>query len=93
MPKLAYDKHYGALAMFPFPFGWLSVLALPLLSCSKDKQWLQNANGVLMHIVYFPVMVFLLIIFMAVNLVLIPLAYLKTIGHKVALLSRYRSSA
>ena len=41
MPKLAYDKHYGALAMFPFPLGWLSVMALPLLGFSKDKRWLR----------------------------------------------------
>ena len=40
MPKLAYDKHYGALSIFPFPFAWLSFLSMPFLILIKHKQTL-----------------------------------------------------
>ena len=93
MPKLAYDKHYGALAMFPFPFGWLSVMALPLLGFSKNKRWLRKTNSIFMHIVYFPVMLCVLLLFVTVNLLLIPVAYFKTLVHKIALLKRFRSTS
>ena len=92
MPKLAHDKYYGSLAMFPFPFGWLSIISMPFLLCSNNKDWLESVNNVFMHIVYFPVMLVLLVIFITVNLVLIPIAYLKTIAHKIALLSRFKSA-
>ena len=33
MPKLKYSKLYSSLNIFPFFFGWLSMLAMPFLFC------------------------------------------------------------
>lgn len=46
-----------------------------------------------MHIVYFPVMLCTLLLFVTVNLLLIPVAYFKTLVHKIALLKRFRSTS
>ena len=44
-------------------------------------------------IVYFPISLMLLAIFMAVNLILLPFAYIKTIIHKSLLFKRYKSKS
>ena len=44
MPKHGYDKHYGALTMFPFFFSWLSFLVMPLLIFVKDLETLKKIN-------------------------------------------------
>ena len=92
MPKYAYHKYYGALSMFPFYFNWLAVLALPFLVIIKDKGTLKQINDWCLNIVYFPVALTVLAVFMIVNLVLLPFAYLMTVVHKAMLLKRYKSS-
>ena len=90
MPKFVYDKHYGVLTMFPFVFSWISLLVLPILSCTSDREVLVTINNFCFKIVYFPVSIILLVIFMTANLILLPFAYIKTIVHKFLLLRRYR---
>ena len=86
MPKLQYDKHYGIYNIFPFFFSWLSLLMAPCIVFIKDKSYLEKINSVCFHIVYFPLSLVLLALFMAVNAVLLPIAYFKTIIHKIILL-------
>lgn len=86
MPKLQYDSYYGMLNIFPFFFYWLSFLLLPCLLCIKDRRKLLKINQVSYHIVYFPLSLILLAVFVAVNLALLPLAYVKTVAHKAILL-------
>ena len=45
---------------------------------------------VIFYICYTPVFLVVLAIFIAVNIVLIPFAYLKTVAHKIALLRRFK---
>ena len=91
MPKIAYDAHYGTLCMFPFIFTWISLLSVPFLYYIKDRRALKLINNICFNIVYFPFALVLLVIFITVNAVLIPFAYLKTLIHKSSLLSRYKS--
>ena len=93
MPKLQYDNVCGALSIFPFFFGWLSFLLLPFFALIKNRATVKTINEVACHVVYFPFSVFLLALFMLVNAALIPFAYLKTVLHKILLLSRYRSAS
>ena len=93
MPKLQYSSAYGALNIFPFFFAWLSFLAMPFLVCIKNRDTLKTINNALCYIVYFPLSVLVLAVFMAVNALLIPFAYLKTVYHKMLLLKRYRSQS
>ena len=91
MPKFTYDKHYGTLTMFPFLASWLSLLTIPFLVCVKHRKVLVHINRICFVIVYFPISAVVLVLFMAVNLALLPFAYLKTLAHKMSLLRRYKS--
>ena len=93
MPKLKYDKHYGVLNILPFFFGWLSFLIMPFMTCIKDPDTLQMINEVCCQIAYFPILLVLSTIFITVNAVLIPFAYVKTVIHKAMLLSTYKSAS
>ena len=92
MPKFSYNKYYGSLTMLPFAFSWISILVLPFLYVIKNRGTLFAINRVVFVINYFPIFLLTLVIFMAMNLILLPFAYLKTILHKITLLRRYRGS-
>ena len=91
MPKHGYDKHYGALTMFPFFFSWLSFLVMPIFIFVKDLGTLKKINDVCFLFVYFPIGIFCLLVFIIVNLILLPIAFIKTIVHKAILLYRFRT--
>ena len=91
MPKYVYNKKYGSLTMFPFVYSWLSLFVMPFLLCIGDKDTLENVNRTAYFIVYAPISLVILIVFMCVNLMLLPFAYIMTVVHKVILLRRYRS--
>ena len=90
MPKYVYNKHYGILTMIPFTFSFMSLILLPVLVLSDNLDTLTSINNAVFMIVYFPVSIFMLMLFMAVNLILLPFAYVKTVVHKVVILQRYR---
>ena len=85
------DEHYGALSIFPFVFSWVSLLVMPLMLWVKDKKSLKKINSVCYYIVYAPFSLCFLALFSAVNLLLLPFAYLKTVLHKIFLLKHYKS--
>ena len=93
MPKFIYDKHYGALTMLPVYFSWLSVLVLPLMIVIKDKETLRKINKFCFILVYAPFSLVLVVVFISVNLLLLPIAYFKTLIHKALLFQRYRNSS
>lgn len=92
MPKFSYDSRYGVLSMTWYPFSWLALLVMPFLLIAKDKKTLKAINTVYINVIYLPVSLLALSIFMVVNLVLIPFAYLKTALHKLLLLVRLKST-
>ena len=91
MPKYVYNKKYGSLTMFPFIYSWLSLIVMPFLICISDSSTVQKINHAAYIIVYAPISVIILLVFMCVNLILLPFAYIVTVVHKVILLRRYRS--
>ena len=91
MPKYEYHEHYGVLSMLPFVLCWLSLLFLPLVLWVKNKRVLARINQVGFVIAYLPVSLICLAFFMISNLLFLPFAYLKTIGHKATLMRRYKS--
>jgi len=91
MPKHIYDEHYGCLSIFPFVFSWISLLAMPLLLLVKNKNTLKFINEVCYLLVYGPLSLCLLVVFMTVNIALLPLAYLKTVFYKAILVVRYKN--
>ena len=90
MPQNAYDPHYGVLVMLPFIFSWIGLLLLPVILMVKDRRKLDKLNEICFVCVFGIQSSVLIIVFMAVNLLLVPFAYLKTILHKVLLLKSYK---
>eukprot|EP00347_Sterkiella_histriomuscorum_P018277 403346125 len=83
IPQYKYDRTYGSLVCSFPPF---NILVLPftlVFAFYKNEFFLQKLNNGLLHISYFPVFLTMLVIFIALNLILIPLAYLYAIGVKI----------
>jgi len=91
MPKHEYSKHYGVLSIFPFIYSWISLLIMPLLLCVKNKTTLKYINEVCYLLVYGPLSLCLLAVFIAVNMALLPFAYLKAVIYKSLFVIRYKS--
>jgi len=90
MPKYRYNRHYGALVMFPFIFSWIGFLFMPFLYLIKSKRVLAKLNEVSFKIVFGLQAVFIVALFMIVNLALVPFAFVKTIAHKATICYKYR---
>jgi hypothetical protein len=65
---------------------------MPFLVLVKDEDLLKKINSICCYIVYATLSICFLTVFCAVNLALIPVAYLKTVIHKVFLFMRFRST-
>ena len=63
---------------------------IPFFLMIKDKAKLRILNSVLSKISYFPLSLAISVPFLIVNVVLIPLAYSKTLLHKFILMFRMK---
>ena len=90
MPKYKFSKYYGALTMQPFIFSWLGLIVSPCLNMVSDRSGLIAINKFIFVINYIPIFLLALVLFVTVNLLLLPLAYFKTIYHKYTLFKLYR---
>ena len=75
-----YDKNYGALvSTFP-PWNLLLIPLTPLYFCKKDTRML---NRKVFHVTYLPTLCFAFLLFLSLNLVLIPFAFLKCLANRI----------
>ena len=75
-PSLEYDKGSSALvSTFP-PWNIIALFFSPAISFAKNAETL---NLILFHIEYIPLLILLFIVYLAGNILLIPLAYIKGI--------------
>ena len=79
--------------MFPFTFSFMGFFLLPVFWLVDDDEVLQSINTCCFYVVYSMVLSVTLPIFMAVNLLLAPFAYLKTVVHKFKLHRQYKASS
>lgn len=79
--------------MMPFILSWIGLFSLPALLWIKDKRKLAAINNIFFFIGYSFVTPFLVAIFVVVNLLLLPLAYVKTSIHKANLVYAYRGKS
>ncbi|CDW90047.1 wd-40 repeat protein [Stylonychia lemnae] len=82
IPQYKFDKTYGSMiCAFPpinliiFPFNLISIL-------TKDKIFLRKLDHLLMNIAYVPVLLIILIFFIAGNAFCLPFSYLYTLYKK-----------
>ena len=92
MPKYRYHDKYGVLVMLPFLLSWIGFLCVPLMYFVKSQRRIKQINDGANKFVYGIYSVFLTAVFMAVNLALVPFAYVKTLYHKLILYQHYRGS-
>ena len=71
--------------MTPFIFSWMGLIVSPILNVVKNRKVLITINKFIFVLNYTPLFLITLVLFVAVNLLLLPFAYLKTIVHKYAL--------
>ena len=61
---------------------------IPFFCCVKDKQRLLRMNKMAYVISYLPLLPVISTVFLAMNLILMPFAYLKTLIHKMNLVCK-----
>lgn len=80
------DDRYGGLIVGTPPFNILSIPMIPFYLLVKDEDKLRKGNDILVKIMFAPLALAILLLFMALNLLLLPLAYLAAILKKVKLI-------
>jgi len=78
--------------MMPFCFSWLSLFSLPVLYFVKDQKKLARINEISFMVVFGLLSTVVIVLFMVVNIALLPLAYLKTVMHKIVIYRAYRGT-
>ena len=84
-PSYASNKHYGALAFLCAPFATFAFFTIPYYLCVKDKERLERFTTRFNKGIYAPLCFFTSIVFLVINLLLVPFAYVKTCWHKIKL--------
>ena len=90
IPAYKNDKHYGALISAVPPFNIITFFLIPLF-LRKDKNAVKKMNTRLTQITYTPVCLVNVLFFVSINLLLAPIAFLKTLLHKLLLTCRVNS--
>ena len=72
------------------PLNLLALVMIPFYLCVKDEKKLRTGNDTFTKIAFLPLALFLTMIFMALNLVSLPFAYIIAILKKVSLLRSQR---
>jgi hypothetical protein len=76
------DEKYSAAISPPYPLSILNMILGTYILSVKN----QNHNKMILHFYYFPIMVVVLSIFTCYQFLILPLCYIKTVGHKFALI-------
>jgi hypothetical protein len=89
IPAYKYKNFFGAMIAACPPFNLLVLPFLPIFACTRKKRKLRRLNNMLVMLIFFPFALIYTGGFIACNLLLMPLAYLKTCYDKGALIFRY----
>ena len=79
--KMRWDHHFGLFIFVPPPINFTSFILMPiLLLCNKyidDKHKLKKINSAFTKITYFPIGLALYLLYLLVDILLLPLSYFK----------------
>jgi hypothetical protein len=84
-PIMEFDSEYGALISSVSPINGILILAIPFYEMAKNKKAL---NDFLLFVEFFPSAVFSTVLFLVINLALVPLTYLYCLIKKISLITR-----
>ena len=82
---LKLDKYYGGLILLPYPFCVITFLLLPIYLLVSDKETLLAFNKGVYRVFYTFFSLLIGAVFLALNLAMMPFAYLKTVLMKLIL--------
>ena len=80
------DNRYGGLIVGTPPFNILAIVMIPFYCCVKDEKTLRWGNDLFTRILFAPMAILITLAFIAINLLLLPFAYLSAIAQKITLL-------
>ena len=81
------DEFYGGLIIGIPPFNVLAILMAPVYFYVKDQKQLKKINDTFTKVIFVPVALSFTALFMAINFVLLPFAYLAAIFKKIKLVN------
>lgn len=84
---LQYDEHYGAFILGLSPLNIVTIPFLPIVLFMKPSTTLIKINGYLMAAQYLLFMSMLFAGFLAISIILLPIAYLYSVVRKAKVLS------
>lgn len=76
------DEKYSSVVSVPFPLSTCNLVLGSIVLGAKSP----TLNLMLLHFYFLPVMLITFIIFSAYQIIILPFAYLKILGHKWALI-------
>lgn len=82
-PVMEADETHSSLISGPFPLHGLNWITPPFMFLPRSPR---VANEITLHIMYLPIAIIVTCIFFCYNLIIWPIAYLKLIPHKFALI-------
>ena len=82
------DSRYGGLIIGSPPFNIFAIFLIPIFCCyRKDKKRLQAINEKFTKMIYAPIALFVVLIFAALTLMMVPFAYLAALYHKIRIMT------
>ena len=82
IPVYEDDRKYGSLIVSSPPFNVLAIILVPIFLCLRDENKIRRINNFFAKLSFVPLALFLTIVFMAMNLIMLPFAYLMAIFWK-----------
>ena len=86
IPVYEDDSRYGGLIVGTPPFTLLALLMIPVYLLVKDEKTLIKLNDRFTKLLFAPIALLTTTVFMALNLLLLPFAYLAAILKKIKLI-------
>lgn len=86
IPVYEDDLRYGSLVVGTIPFNSLAFLMVPFFCCIKDENRLRYLNDICTKVMFAPIALLLTVAFIALNLLLLPFAYLLALYRKLKFL-------
>ena len=91
IPVYEDDLRYGSMIVGSPPFGVISIVLTPIFCCMKNEARIRRINDICTKILFAPIALILIVIFIGFNLILLPFGYLTAIYRKFQLVNRRRS--
>ena len=88
-PVMQADKEYSALISVPPPLNGLHLFYAPFMMTTSNPE---TFNVKLLFVAYMPLLIFCTFFFIAYNVFMIPICYLKMFFHKMVMIFVYSKS-